>query len=324
MYTLAVKTTRMTSRHPVTAILGYGSQGRAIALNLRDSGWPIMVGLKARSKSISRARREGIRDIRPVTDAVTAAQLIVMAVPDHLHRRVFDRDIFPNMRKGATLLFLSGMSIHFGFVRPPADSDVVMLAPHAPGLALREKYLTDKSVSAFYAIHQNASDKGLRTVTDFATGIGIAKNRMVKSRFEWEAIGDIFGEQAVLCGGLAGLIQAGFDTLVRNGIPAEHAYLEVAYQLDLIVDLVKRFGIEGMFRRISVAARYGSLVSGSKIVDAHVRAQMQKVLLEVKSGKFPRNLDKLSESQIAEMDKKIHTLSRPAFEKAARKYARKS
>lgn len=308
---------------PITAVLGYGSQGRAIALNLQDSGWPVIVGLGKNSKSIARARKERIREITAVPQAVGRADLVVMAFPDHLHGWVFENDIAPNLKPEATLIFLSGMAVHFEFVKPPSNCDVIMLAPHAPGIALREKYLSDRTVSAFYAVHQNPSRKGWQTAIRFAEAIGIARKRLVKSTFEWEAIGDIFGEQAVLCGGLAGLIQAGFDTLVKNGIPSEHAYLEVAYQLDLIVDLVKRFGIEGMFRRVSVAARYGSSVNGPKIIDRHVRTQMDKTLKSIKSGAFPKKLNGLTERDIARLNKKILSLTRPTLERAARKYAKK-
>ncbi|MEK7775539.1 MAG: ketol-acid reductoisomerase [Candidatus Zixiibacteriota bacterium] len=318
-----MKERQSKSANPATTVLGYGSQGRAIALNLRDSGWPVVVGLKKGSKSVVRARKEGMSKITSVADAVKQAKLVVMAIPDHLHGRVFEKEIAPNLKPGTTILFLSGMAVHFGFVRPPSNCDVIMLAPHAPGLALRERYLGDRSVSAFYAVHQNPSRKGWQTAVRFADAIGIKKSRLVKSTFAWEAVGDIFGEQAVLCGGLAGLIQAGFDTLVKGGIPSEHAYLEVAYQLDLIIDLVKRFGIEGMFNRISVAARYGSYLTGPKVIDAHVRKQMQKTLGEIKSGAFSKRLNRLGESDIRVLNKKIKSLSRPALERSARKYAGK-
>jgi ketol-acid reductoisomerase len=323
MYTLTVKAKNQRTTKPVTAVLGYGSQGRAIALNLQDSGWPVIVGLRKGSKSIARARREGVKRIDSIDVAVQQSKIVVMALPDHLHGRIFEREIAPNLKPGTTILFLSGMAIHFGFVKPRSNCDVIMLAPHAPGLALREKYLSDRSVSAFYAVHQNPSGMGWQTAIRFAEAIGISKKRLVKSTFEWEAIGDIFGEQAVLCGGLAGLIQSGFDTLVKNGIPAEHAYLEVAYQLDLIVDLVKRFGIEGMFRRISVAARYGSLTTGPKIIDRHVRSQMNKTLKSIKSGGFPKELNSLTDKDITKLNKQISALSRPALESSARKYAKK-
>ena len=318
-----MKSRKPKALNPITAILGYGSQGRAIALNLRDSGWPVVVGLRKGSKSIARARKEGIREITTVPLAVGRADIVVMAFPDHLHGRVFEKEIAPNLKPRTTLIFLSGMAVHFGFVRPPSNCDIIMLAPHAPGLALREKYLSDRSVSAFYAVHQNPNRKGLQTAVRFASAIGIAKKRLVKSTFEWEAIGDIFGEQAVLCGGLAGLIQAGFDTLVRHGIPAEHAYLEVAYQLDLIVDLVKRFGIEGMFRRVSVAARYGSVATGPRIIDRHVRTQMDKTLKSIKSGAFPKELNGLTDKEITRLNKNIRSLSSPSLERAAHKYAKK-
>ena len=305
------------------AILGYGSQGRAVALNLRDSGYHVVIGLPVRSKSRSKARRDLFRTVVTVPDAVAQADLILMAFPDHLHGRVFDAQVAPHLQQKNTLVFLHGMSVHFGFVHPPEDCDVVLLAPHAPGLSVREKYLKrDKSVSAFIAIHQNPSRHARQTLTALARALGFDTRRLIRTTFADEAIGDIFGEQTVLCGGLAMLLKNGFETLVEHGLRPEHAYLEIAYQLDLIVSLVKRFGIEGMLKRISVAARYGSITAGPRVIDISVKKRMRQIFDEISSGRFPRKLNALDERAILKLNNSLARLSHPLFEKAARKFAK--
>lgn len=304
------------------AVIGYGSQGRAVALNLRDSGYPVKVGLKARSKS-RRAAAEDRMVIRSVSEAVAAAELVIMAFPDQFHGRVFAREIGPSLQPGATLVFLHGMSVHFGFVQSPKQCDVVLLAPHAPGLAVREKYVAgERSISAFVAIHQNYSRRARKTLAELAGALGFDKKRLIATTFADEAIGDLFGEQAVLCGGLAMLIKSGFETLVEYGLKPDHAYLEVAYQLDLIMALVKRYGVEGMLKRISVAARYGSLSAGPRVIDASVKKRMRAVLAEIVSGKFPRKLNALDDAAIRKLNRSLGTLSDPKLEKAARKFAK--
>jgi len=304
------------------AVLGYGSQGRAVAQNLCDSGYNVIVGLKSRSGSRAIARKDKITKITVISKAVRQADIVCMALPDYLHAAVFEKDIEKNLKPGATLWFLHGLSVHFALIKPPADADVILLAPHAPGLAVREKFLTDKSVSAFYAVAQDKSGKAAATVFVLAAGIGIQKKRLVKTTFKDEAIGDIFGEQAVLCGGLAMLIKNGFEVLVENGLKPENAYLEVAFQLDLIVQLIKQFGIEGMFERISVTAQYGSLEAGPKIIDKSVKKRMESVLAGIKSGKFTKNLKNLSEKELNSLKKALKSLSNPQFEKMARKFSK--
>jgi ketol-acid reductoisomerase len=213
--------------------------------------------------------------------------------------------------------------VHFKFVKPPKHADVILLAPHAPGVAVREQYLGKRDISAFYAVHQNHSKRALQTVFALANGIGIEKKRLVKTTFTTEAIGDLFGEQAVLCGGLAALIKNGFDVLVESGIPPENAYLEVAYQLDLIIKLIKQYGIEGMFARISVAARYGSLLTGPKLIDTSVKRRMKVALSDITSGRFPKELNSLSDADVTRITKALASLSSPKLEKAARKFAPK-
>lgn len=304
------------------AVIGYGSQGRAFALNLRDSGYEVSVGLRRGSKSRRLANADGIKTILSIPDATAKSDVVCFAFPDHLHGEVFKSEIAPHLKPGATLLFLHGMSVHFGLVKAPPDCDVLLLAPHAPGVAVRVKYLSDRTISAFYAADRNYSKRGIRTVIDLAEAVGFAKKRLVKTTFRDEAVGDLFGEQAVLCGGLAMLIKTGFELLVERGIKPENAYLEVAYQLDLITALIKKFGVAGMLNRISVAARYGSVTNGPKIVDSYTKARMRKILAEIESGRFARQLVALTPAEVRALEKAASRLSHKSLEKAARKYAR--
>ena len=224
------------------AILGYGSQGRSIALNLRDSGYEVIIGLPNKSKSRRKAKADGFKSVISTSEA-SRCKNILLALPDHLQGRVYQREIEANLQKPVTLAFLHGFSIHFDFIKPPEECDVILIAPHAPGKAVREKYLSDKSISAFYAVFQDFSNKAEKTAISLANAIGFQKKRLIKTTFEHETLGDLFGEQAVLCGGLSELILSGYETLIKNGLPEENAYLEVAYQLDLIVQLIKQYGI---------------------------------------------------------------------------------
>ncbi len=291
-----------------------------MAQNLRDSGYDVVVGLRSGSSSRALAKKDGMSDITTIPQAVKQSDVVCFAFPDHCHGKVYRRSIAKNLSPYHTLWFLQGMSIHFRFVVPSPNHDVILIAPHAPGVAVREKYLTGEPFSAFSAVHQNPSGKAKRTVRELAEAIGIPHDKLIPTTFAREAIGDLFGEQAVLCGGLAGLIKNGFDVLVESGIPPENAYLEVAYQLDLIVELIKRYGIEGMFRRISVTARYGSIRAAEKIFTADVKQRMKELLEEITSGTFSEKLSRLTEGDIASLDKAIKKLSSPAFEKAARKH----
>jgi ketol-acid reductoisomerase len=301
-------------------MIGYGTQGRALAQNLRDSGKSVVIGLRSRSRSRTVARKDGFERVVSIKQAVLQSAIIAFAFPDHEHGTTFEAEILPFLQPGTTLWFLHGLSVHFGFVKPPSNCDLILIAPHAPGSAVREKYLSDRSVSAFYAIQQNATGKAEKTALALARAAGFKRKNLVRTSFEHEALGDLFSEQAVLCGGLTGLIKNGFETLVENGIPPENAYLEVAYQLDLIVELVKRHGINGMFDRISTTARYGSAENGPKIIDSGVKKRMGAVFEQIKSGEFTARLCNLKKADLAELDQRLKTLSDPLLEKAARKF----
>ncbi len=293
-----------------------------MALNLRDSGYDVIIGLKSRSRSRNKAKKDGFSGIVTTPQAVRLASTICFALPDHLHSRIYKKDIEKNLKTQSTLMFLHGFSIHFGFVKPPSDCDVIMVAPHAPGVAVREKYLAERSLSAFYAVEQNHTGRALKTAFAVAAALGFKRSKLVKTTFEDEAVGDLFGEQAVLCGGMSELILSGFELLVKKGLPPENAYLEVAYQLDLIVDLIKQHGIEGMYDRISVTARYGSMRAGQKIIDRSAKKRMERLYDEISSGAFARKLNRLEPEDIRKLRRKIKRRVPVAFEKAARKHSK--
>lgn len=304
------------------AVLGYGSQGRALALNWRDSGRNVIVGLPPQSESRRRAELDEISEVATPGETAGSADIICFAFPDYLHGRVWRDELENRVRAGSTLLFLHGLSIHFGQIEPPRDCDVVLMAPHAPGVSVREKYLSDRSVSAFYAVHQDVSGEAETEILQLAADAGFREDRLIETTFEHEAIGDLFGEQAVLCGGLAMLIKSGFDTLVDKGLPPDNAWLEVAYQLDLIVNLIKRHGIQGMFERISVAAQFGSLRAGPEIIDDAVRKSMVDVYRRIASGEFADELAALDPSDLEKLRHNLAGLTTPALEESARKFNR--
>ena len=304
------------------AVLGYGSQGRSVALNLRDSGYDVTIGLPPNSKSRKKARADNFAEILPVCQAAKESTTLCFAFPDHLQGQTYKSEIQANLNDNSTLWFLHGFAVHFGFIKPARHCDVILIAPHAPGLAVRDEYLRSKSLSAFFAVYQNATGRADKTVFNLCSAMGFKKSKLVKTTFKDEALGDLFGEQAVLCGGLAGLIKNGFEVLVENGIPPENAYLEVAYQLDLIIALIKKHGIEGMFERISVAARFGSLEAGPKIIGESVKKKMRARYKEIESGKFARKLNNLSQAELSSLRKDLKKLSSPLFEKMARKFSK--
>lgn len=306
------------TRKNLIAVLGFGSQGQAVASNLHDSGYNVLVGLRKKSKSNGIARRLKIRTVTPA-EAVTRADVVIVALPDHLHGRILNDRLFGQMAKRPALVFLHGTSIHFRQVVPPDDIPVLLLAPHAPGVAVRENYLTKKPFSAFYAVHHGSGKKYELMIFKLAKAIGIPRTHLIKTTVADEAIGDLFGEQAVLCGGLARLVKFGFETLVESGMPPQNAYLEVAYQLDLIVDLVKKNGLAGMFDRISPMARYGATVNGPKIITEQTKKNMKRVLTEIKSGKFVRKIEqtglKLTKEQTAALTNSLFDRQVKRFKK---------
>ncbi len=304
-----------------TAIIGYGSQGRAWALNLRDSCRDIFIGIPSGDVSRKTAKKDGLKNITTVANAVKKSDIIIFAFPDHLHGRVFNKNIKPNLKPGCALVFLHGFSVHFKTVIPPKDCDVIMLAPLGPGVAVRERFLKKKPVGFFYCIYRNASGKAGRVLGGLIKDLRVDKKTMIKTTFEDEAVGDIFGEQAVLCGGMSQLVKTGFETLVENGLSPDKAYLEVAYQLDLLVDLMKKYGIEGMFKRISVSAMYGSILAGPKIIDKSTKKKMKGVLSDIMSGKYAKKLNSLTPDKIKKLNRQLKKMSSVSFEKSAKKFS---
>src|SRR5579885_786251 len=267
------------------AILGYGSQGHAHALNLRDSGVSVIVGLPERSRSREAARNEGLR-VETVREAVMAADVIMVLVPDHIQPDLFNQEIAPGLRNGQTLMFAHGFSIHFNQVLPPDFIDVSMIAPKGPGHLVRSVYVEGGGVPALIAIHQDASGEARDNALAYAHGIGALRAGVLATTFKEETETDLFGEQAVLCGGVSALVQAGFETLVAAGYQPESAYFECLHEMKLIVDLMYRGGLGFMRYSVSDTAEYGDYVSGPRIIDDHVRASMKQVLKEIQDGSF--------------------------------------
>lgn len=274
-------------RGKTIGIIGYGSQGRAQALNLRDAGIAPIIGLPARSRSRAVARRDGMV-VKTVANVTRLCDVLFMLAPDHLHGIIYVQAIEPHLREGQMLVFAHASSVHFGLVKPIDNVDVILIAPLGPGKRLRELYGMREGVACFFALHQNAT-KGARAIgLALAKAIGCIPAGAIETTFEEEAVGDLFGEQAVLCGGVPSLLQAGVDTLVRHGASPARAYLECVYQLDLIVDLLKADGIRGMYAQISPTAAYGAMSAGPKIISPDVRKAMDEIHRNIVSGSFMR------------------------------------
>jgi ketol-acid reductoisomerase len=269
------------------AIIGYGSQGHAHALNLRDSGLDVVVGLPESSKSRAKAAAAGLTVLTP-SEAAKAADVIMILVPDHLQSDIYEADIAPNLKPGKTLMFAHGFSIHFKAIVPPADIDVSMIAPKAPGHRVREVFTEGSGVPALVAIHQDPSAKALENALAYATGLGCMRAGVIETSFREETESDLFGEQAVLCGGAAELIRAGFQTLVEAGYAPEIAYFECLHELKLIVDLIYEGGLSYMRYSISDTAEYGDYTRGPRIINDATRAEMKKILAEIQSGEFAK------------------------------------
>ena len=269
------------------AIIGYGSQGHAHALNLRDSGVSVVVGLYPGSKSWAKAESAGLR-VMTTAEAAKAADVMMVLVSDHLQADIYEKDIKPGLTAGKTLMFAHGFAIHFKTIVPPADVDVSMIAPKAPGHRVRELYTEGVGVPALVAVQQNASGKALEQGLAYALALGCLKAGVIETSFREETESDLFGEQAVLCGGASELIRAGFETLVDAGYAPEIAYFECLHELKLIVDLIYEGGLSYMRYSISDTAEYGDYTRGPRIVNEQTRAEMKKILSEIQSGEFAK------------------------------------
>jgi len=271
------------------AVVGFGSQGHAHALNLHDSGVDVVVGLREGSGSRAAAEEAGL-DVAAIADAVRGAQLVAMLVPDHVQAEVWERDVAPNLQPGQAVLFAHGLNVHFGRIVPAEENDVIMVAPKAPGHRVRELFVSGAGTPGLVAVHRDASGRALQLALAYGVGVGCGRVGLLETTFAEETESDLFGEQAVLCGGVPALIQAGFDTLVEAGYQPEIAYYEVLNEMKLIVDLLYQGGYEYMRYSISDVAEYGDLRVGPQIVDAGVKERMQGVLENIRSGRFAEEL----------------------------------
>jgi ketol-acid reductoisomerase len=267
------------------AVIGYGSQGRAHALNLRDSGEDVRVGLYPGSKSIERVEADGLRAV-PVPEAVSEASVVMVLTPDAGQGKLFRESIENHLQPGTMLMFAHGFAIHFAQIKPDQNIDVAMIAPKGPGHLVRSTYVQGMGVPALIAIHQDASGRAKQRALAYAKALGSGRAGIVETTFKEETETDLFGEQAVLCGGVSSLVKTGFETLVEAGYQPEIAYFEVLHELKLIVDLMYRGGLGFMRHSISDTAEYGDYVSGPRVIDSHVRENMRKVLHEIQDGSF--------------------------------------
>ncbi len=274
-------------KNKTVAIIGYGSQGHAHALNLRDSGVNVVVGLYEGSKSAAKAQAAGLK-VLSVSEAAKTADFTMILVSDHIQADLYNKEIAPHMTAGKTLMFAHGFNIHFGQIQAPADVDVSMIAPKAPGHRVRELFTENVGVPALVAIHQNPSGKALENALAYALALGCLKAGVIETSFREETESDLFGEQSVLCGGVSELIRAGFETLVEAGYAPEIAYFECLHELKLIVDLIQEGGLAYMRYSISDTAEYGDYTRGKRIVTQQTRDEMKKILSEIQSGQFAK------------------------------------
>ena len=270
------------------AVLGFGSQGHAHALNLKESGVKVIIGLYPGSKSRAVAAEKGF-EVFDTGEAVKKADVIFVAIPDTKQPAAFEKDIRPNLAKGKTLVFSHGFSIHFKTLVPPTDVDVIMVAPKGPGHIVRRQYTEGKGVPTLIAIYQNPSKKAKKVALAWAKGIGGTRGGVIETTFKEETETDLFGEQTVLCGGASALVQAGFEVLTEAGYAPEMAYFECLHELKLIVDLMNEAGIAGMRFSISETAKWGDVSVGPKIIDASVKKRMKAALKDIQNGKFAKD-----------------------------------
>jgi ketol-acid reductoisomerase len=271
----------------VCAVIGFGSQGHSHALNLKDSGVSVIVGLHKESKSIPVAKEHGF-EVVAVSEAAQKGDIIFFATPDLKSAGIYESEVAPYMKQGKALLFSHGFAVHFKTIVPPAEVDVIMVAPKGPGHIVRRQYLEGKGVPALIAVYQNPSKQAKKLALAWAKGIGATRAGVLETTFKEETETDLFGEQTVLCGGLTALVQNGFETLVEAGYQPEMAYFECLHELKLIVDLMYESGIAGMRFSISETAKWGDVSVGPKIIDGSVKKRMQKALSEIQNGKFAK------------------------------------
>ncbi len=268
-------------------IIGYGSQGHAHALNLKDSGQQVVVGLYPESRSRQTARDAGL-EVADVPEVTRESDVLMVVIPDHVQGEVYRQEIGPNLQPGTALMFAHGFSIHYGEVVPPGNVDVMMVAPKAPGHRMREQFKEGIGVPGLLAIHQDATGRAKEVGLAYAKGIGCTRSGVLETTFKDETETDLFGEQTVLCGGITSLINTAFETLVEAGYPPEMAYFECLHEMKLIVDLIQQGGFNYMRYSVSDTAEYGDLTRGPRVIDEHVKENMKKILAEIQDGSFAR------------------------------------
>jgi len=269
------------------AVIGYGIQGRAQSLNLKDSGIDVVVAQKFKDEYYERAKNDGM-DIMDIPEAVKGSDIVMMLIPDEVQKEVYDKEVAPHLREGMVLDFAHGFNIHFKRIVPPEFVDVIMVAPKGPGALVRETFEAGNGVPALIAVHQDHSKKAKETALAIAKGLGATTKGVIETSFEEETETDLFGEQVVLCGGASELIGSAFDFLIRSGYQPEVAYFEVLHELKLIIDLVQKGGIEGMWKNVSNTAEYGGRTRGTRIIDPATASAMKNVLADIKSGRFAK------------------------------------
>jgi len=270
------------------AVIGYGSQGHAHALNAKESGCNVIIGLYEGSKSWDKAVRQGF-DVYPAAEAAKMADIIMILINDEKQAAMYKADIEPNLSEGNMLMFAHGFSIHFGQIVPPKNVDVTMVAPNGPGHTVRSEYQAGKGVPCLVAVYQDASGQALDKALAYAHAIGGARAGVLETTFKTETETDLFGEQAVLCGGVCALMQAGYETLIEAGYDERNAYFECIHEMKLIVDLIYQSGFAGMRYSISNTAEYGDYITGSKIITDETKKAMKQILAEIQSGKFAKD-----------------------------------
>jgi ketol-acid reductoisomerase len=268
-------------------VLGYGSQGRHQALNMKDSGLNVIIGLRKGSKSWEKAKEDGF-EVYEVAEASKISDFIIFLIPDVEQPSVYNKEVAPYMKDGKILGFSHGFNIHFGLIKPPKTVDVIMVAPKSPGVRVREEYIKGSGVPALVAVYQDASGKAWDEVLAWAKAIGSTRIGVIKTTFKEETETDLFGEQCVLVGGLMELIKKAFEVLIENGYQPELAYFEVLNEAKLIMDLIYQGGLENMLKGVSDTAKYGGLVYGPKVIDDHVKSNMYKILENITSGRFTK------------------------------------
>src|ERR1700689_2836538 len=305
-------------KNKTAAVIGFGSQGHAHALNLKESGVKVIVGLYPGSKSIEAAKKHGF-EVFDAAEAVKKADIIFVAVPDITIASVYEKDIKPNLTKGKTLLFSHGFAIHFKTVKPPKDIDVIMVAPKGPGHLVRRQYQEGRGVPALIAIFQNPSKNAKKVALAWAKGIGGTRAGVIETSFKEETETDLFGEQTVLCGGASALVQAGYETLVEAGYQPEMAYFECLHELKLIADLMNEAGISGMRFSISETAKWADGSVGPMFIDASVKKRMKKALTEIQNGKFAKGWIKEAKSGKKKYHKLLNAGAKHPIEKTGAK-----